>query len=103
MARLLMSDFDRSIGHVRRYRKRELRERFERAGFDVVEARYVNMPGFVAWLLVTRLFNVATKRLVWVGTTETFNPKTVAAETPGFADVIIGQLAARGLVPGVAK
>ncbi|MEO8304933.1 MAG: hypothetical protein ABI724_12505 [Betaproteobacteria bacterium] len=51
----------------------------------------------------TRLFDVATKRLVWVGTTETFNPKTVAAETPGFADVIIGQLAARGLVPGALK
>jgi hypothetical protein len=51
----------------------------------------------------TRLFDVATKRLVWVGTTETLNPRTVAAETPGFADVIIGQLAARGLVPGAAK
>ena len=52
---LLMSDFDRSIGHVRRYRKRELRQRFERAGFDIVEARYVNLPGFFAWLLVARL------------------------------------------------
>ncbi len=54
---LLMSRFDRSIGHVRRYRKNDLRARFERAGFDVVEARYVNMPGFFAWLVVTRLLN----------------------------------------------
>ena len=54
-------------------------------------------------IVETRLFDVATKRLVWAGTTETFNPKTVAAETPGFADVIIGQLAARGLVPVAAK
>lgn len=53
--RLLMSDFDRSIGHVRRYRKRELCETFERAGFEIAEARYVNLPGFFAWLLVSRL------------------------------------------------
>lgn len=52
---LLMSDFDRSIGHVRRYRKRELRDRFVTAGFEIVEARYVNVPGFFAWLLVARL------------------------------------------------
>ena len=52
---LLMSDFDRSIGHHRRYRKRQLRERFEQAGFEIVEARYVNVPGFFAWLLVARL------------------------------------------------
>ena len=52
---LLMSDFDRSIGHVRRYRKRELAARFERAGFEIVEARYVNLPGFFAWLLVARV------------------------------------------------
>lgn len=47
----------------------------------------------------TDLFETSTKRVVWSGTTETFNPTTVAKETPGFADLIIGQLAARGLVP----
>jgi SAM-dependent methyltransferase len=51
----LMSDFDHSIGHVRRYRKAELRDRFVQAGFEIVEARYVNVPGFFAWLLVARL------------------------------------------------
>lgn len=54
---ILMSEFDRSIGHVRRYNKRQLTERFERAGFEIVEARYVNSPGFVAWLIVARLLN----------------------------------------------
>jgi hypothetical protein len=44
------------------------------------------------------LFDVKTKRVVWAGTTQTFNPSTVAEETPGFADLIIGQLAARGLI-----
>lgn len=52
---LLMSDFDRSIGHVRRYRKRELQATFQRAGFEIADARYVNMPGFFAWLLVSRM------------------------------------------------
>ena len=52
---LLMSRFDRSIGHVRRYRKRDLCHRFERAGFEITAAHYVNLPGFFAWLLVTRL------------------------------------------------
>jgi hypothetical protein len=47
----------------------------------------------------TDLWEVGTKRVVWSGTTETFNPTTVAKETPGFADLIIGQLAARGLLP----
>jgi len=51
----------------------------------------------------TRLFDVATKRLVWAGTTETLNPTTVAQETPAFADLIVGQLVARGLIPGAAK
>jgi len=35
---------------------------------------------------------------VWAGTTQTFNPSTVAQETPGFADLIIKQLAARSLI-----
>jgi hypothetical protein len=46
----------------------------------------------------TNLFDVRTKRVVWAGTTQTFNPTTVSKETPGFAKIIIGQLAARGLI-----
>ena len=47
---------------------------------------------------VTTLFDVRTHRVVWAGTTETFNPSTVRQETPGFADLILAQLAARGLI-----
>jgi hypothetical protein len=46
----------------------------------------------------TSLFDVKTQRLVWAGTTQTFNPSTVAKETPGFADLIVRQLGARGLI-----
>jgi hypothetical protein len=46
----------------------------------------------------TTLFEVQTHRPVWSATTETLNPTSVAAETPGFAKLIIGQLSARGLL-----
>ncbi len=52
---VLMSDFDRAIGHVRRYRKKDLCARFRAAGLEIVDARYVNMPGFFAWLLIARM------------------------------------------------
>jgi hypothetical protein len=46
------------------------------------------------------LFSVASKQLVWGGTTETFNPQGVSRESAGFADVVIKALAKQGLVPG---
>jgi hypothetical protein len=49
-------------------------------------------------IVESTLYDAKTKRPVWSATTETFNPTTVEKETPGFADLIIGQLAARGLV-----
>jgi len=48
----------------------------------------------------SKLFDVQTKQLVWAATTTTFNPTSVARETPGFADVIIGQLTQRGIIKG---
>jgi hypothetical protein len=47
-----------------------------------------------------KLFDVQTKQLVWAATTSTFNPRSVARETPGFADVVISQLAGRGIIAG---
>lgn len=52
---LLYSPFDSKLGHVRRYRKRELETDVGRAGYQVVESRYVNMPGWFSWLLLVRL------------------------------------------------
>jgi SAM-dependent methyltransferase len=46
---------DRGVGHVRRYRRRELVDKMESAGFSVTEARYVNMPGYVAWFVNGRV------------------------------------------------
>jgi uncharacterized protein DUF4136 len=48
----------------------------------------------------TTLFDTKSHRVVWGGTSQTFNPTTVRQETPAFADLIIGQLQARGVVLG---
>lgn len=47
----------------------------------------------------TKLFDVQTKQLVWAATTSTFNPRSIARETPAFADLIVDQLASRGIIP----
>ena len=50
----LYSDFDRRIGHRRRYRRSQLATTFDEAGLAVVDARYVNTVGALAWWLFTR-------------------------------------------------
>jgi SAM-dependent methyltransferase len=52
---LLYSEFDRKLGHHRRYRRPDLRATVEAAGLRVEDVRYVNLPGYFSWLLITRL------------------------------------------------
>lgn len=52
---LLYSNFDRSIGHHRRYRRESLDAAFTAAGLRPLGSRYVNLPGWFAWLLMVRL------------------------------------------------
>lgn len=59
---LLYSEFDRSIGHFRRYRKSELRQQLAGAGYDVRAIRYVNAAGALAWLLVARFLGKSPNR-----------------------------------------
>ena len=51
----------------------------------------------------TNLWDIKSRRLIWAATTDTFNPASVAQETPGFAGVILAQLAARGLIAAPPK
>jgi SAM-dependent methyltransferase len=51
----LYSDFDRRIGHMRRYTRSTLGTALSRAGFDVPVIRYVNAPGAVAWWAIARM------------------------------------------------
>jgi SAM-dependent methyltransferase len=48
---LLYSSMDRKVGHFRRYTRRELSEKVQTVGFEVVGARYVDCIGFLASLL----------------------------------------------------
>ncbi len=54
---LLYGHFDRAIGHQRRYRRSTLAQALTMAGFDLVELRYVNLPGFFAWFAVARVMH----------------------------------------------
>jgi hypothetical protein len=47
----LYSNMDRLVGHVRRYRRRDLAARVEAAGFRVREAGYADCVGFAAALV----------------------------------------------------
>jgi len=59
----LYSDFDRRIGHRRRYRRSRLISTVDKAGFRLVDARYVNSVGAVAWwLFARRLRQIPTQR-----------------------------------------
>jgi SAM-dependent methyltransferase len=50
-----MSQFDRAIGHCRRYRKSTLASVLHRAGIPVEQLHYVNAPGLLAWLVGMKL------------------------------------------------
>lgn len=52
---LLYSDWDRQVGHYRRYRKGELGAKVTKAGFDLTEIRYVNSVGALGWLVLARM------------------------------------------------
>lgn len=49
--RELYSDFDRSVGHYRRYEKNELKLLVEKAGFKIVQLRYFDFFGVFPWYL----------------------------------------------------
>lgn len=50
----LYSNFDASIGHVRRYTRKRLTATFQAAGFARVHVRYFNAVGALLWLIVNR-------------------------------------------------
>jgi SAM-dependent methyltransferase len=54
----LYSEYDRSIGHHRRYRKGSLAALAKSARLEVEDIRYANAPGAVAWWLVARGLNL---------------------------------------------
>jgi 2-polyprenyl-3-methyl-5-hydroxy-6-metoxy-1,4-benzoquinol methylase len=55
---ILMSRFDRSIGHYRRYTREDKVSKAVNAGFRVTKKHYVDFPGFFAWLLAIKMMNI---------------------------------------------
>jgi SAM-dependent methyltransferase len=54
-----MSRFDRQVGHVRRYTVSSMRTAMTEAGLEIIENRYVNMPGLPAWFVGMRLLRMS--------------------------------------------
>lgn len=54
----LYSEFDRKVGHHRRYRHSTLAMCLDRAGYRIVDIRYVNLPGAFAWWLIARQLRI---------------------------------------------
>jgi len=58
----LYSPFDRAVGHYRRYDRAHLARTVQLAGLRLIEARYVNQLGALAWwLLAAKLKQVPTE------------------------------------------
>ncbi|MDX2073330.1 MAG: class I SAM-dependent methyltransferase [Alphaproteobacteria bacterium] len=57
----LYSDFDRAVGHHRRYTKKTLLDKLEKAGFAIRRAEYVDALGFICWFSMRNLPGDKTK------------------------------------------
>src|SRR5262249_6457841 len=53
--RFLYGEFDRVVGHFRRYEKRELAGKLEKAGFIVLEMKFFSLVAALPWLINGRL------------------------------------------------
>lgn len=57
---VLMSSWDRRIGHYRRYKLSTMATLASRSNLRIEQLRYVNSPGFFAWLLGMRVLGMST-------------------------------------------
>lgn len=51
----LFSEFDKKLGHFRRYRKHELVKKLESSGYKVKVARYINWWAAIGWFIFVKL------------------------------------------------
>lgn len=58
--RFLFSNFDRNIGHCRRYGKKELHQKLDAAGFRLVKSRWFDLLGVLPWLIKYRFMRSTT-------------------------------------------
>jgi SAM-dependent methyltransferase len=53
--RALFGEFDRRIGHFRRYRKKEIEEKCRAAGFRILKSKYFDLAGIFPWFVKYKL------------------------------------------------
>lgn len=53
--KLLYAHIDATAGHYRRYTKKEIRQKLESSGLEVIYIRYFNILGFFSWFLFAKL------------------------------------------------
>lgn len=53
----LYGEFDRRLGHFRRYRKSELEDKCKKAGFKILKSKYFDFAGVLPWYVKYRLLN----------------------------------------------
>jgi len=53
--RALFSEFDRDLGHFRRYTKPELESKVRQAGFKILKSRYFDLAGVAPWFVKYRI------------------------------------------------
>lgn len=70
--RWLFSPLDRARGHVRRYSKRELRWKIERAGFEIERLRSFNRVGVLTWFLWGKILRRKRARGMLLGLYDMF-------------------------------
>lgn len=51
----LYGEFDRKIGHFRRYTKREVEAKCKSAGFKIVKSKYFDLAGILPWFVKYKL------------------------------------------------
>ena len=90
----LYGEFDRAVGHVRRYTPTTLRDAFERAGLAALEVKPVNLLGGIAWWLTVRRGGVGKQKPGLVRLYDRFVvPTTRFVErrvTPPFGQSVLG-------------
>lgn len=63
----------------------------------------VNVSQYDVASVQVNLYDVATRRLLWAATTETVNPAEVAKAASKYADLLVEQFRARGLIPAAKQ
>ncbi len=76
---MLFSEFDKQIGHFRRYRKADLAKKIRAAGFRILLSRYFDAAGILPWLVKYRLLKSLT---VEIGAVHLYDKLVVPVAKP---------------------